>query len=176
MIVQHVTRERLGGSLHHPLKYADLAACLEEVGAERVYLSVRFVGTPSAASPEYREKSRSEPVREQHELVQIHYHPSAHRVEVEGTPPWEGVTDPVVVFVDIWPVERDVTQWLPRLRSFLAGLVKANITGLLPNGLPASRFLLHASLLSETSEIEVGTTTWTELRRNQEAVHAVAIP
>lgn len=176
MIVQHVIRERLGRGLHHPLKYADVESCFEGAGADRMFLSVRFIGSPSADDPEHRQKPRSGPPREHREMVRVHYHPSAHRVPMDGDVPWLDVDDPIVVFAEVWPLEREMTQWLPQLRGFLAGLIKANVDGLMQNGLPGQRFLVHASLLPETSEIEVGTTSWTELRRNAEAIHNVNIP
>ena len=176
MIVQHVTRERLGRGLHHPLKYADIEACVDAAGASRIFLSVRFVGQPSSGQPDHRDRPVGAEGREYRELVRLHYHPEAHRVPVEGEAPWADVDNPVVLFADVWPVERELTQWLPRLRSYLAKLVAANVNALTPDGLPTSRWLLHCALLPETSEVEVGTTTWTELRRNDEAITISAVP
>ena len=164
------------GGLHHPLKYADIEACLPGAGSRRVYLSVQFRGQPSSDLPEHRDRHHGPDSREYRQLARVHYHPEPSRVPTEDTPPWSNDDDPTVVFVEVWPVQRDLTQWLPNLRAFLTKLLRANVDGIAPKGLDGSRFLLHFGLLPETSEIEVGTTSWTELRRNREAVHAVAVP
>jgi len=177
MILQHVTRERLPRGLHHPLKYADLEAPLQGKGAPRLYLSARFGGDVLREPPEHRTGGPAATAvgREYLQLARIHYHPQAHRVLDGDDLPWGDQDDPLVVFADVFPVEREVSQWLPALRRFTAQTAAAHVGKLAGNGLPGDRWLVHLALLPETSELEVGTVTWTDLRRNDERIERVPI-
>ncbi len=182
MIVQHVSRDRHPRDLHHVLRYGDLEAAIPHEGKNKVFLSMHFTGTVASDPPEHRQSKRTGRKRagllegaEYVQLVRVHYHPRAERVtEVEGKP-WADVDDPVVIFGEVFPITRKVSEWFPRLRASLAELLTTRIATLTAQGLPGDRWLLHVGFLPESGSLEVGVTTWSDLRKNDEKIERVAI-
>ncbi|GEM_PF-2735765 len=176
MIIKHVTRGRSPRTVHHPLKYSDLETAVGEQGGARVHLAVHFADTPVNARPHDSVVSGADAGSEYRQLVQVHFHPQAHRVPSANDVPWAGEDEPNVIFVDVFPIERDVSKWLPRLRLFITAELNRRVGELTKGGLPSDRWLLRAGLLPETSELEVETTTWTALRRNKATIDVVGVP
>lgn len=174
MILQHVIRERVAPGLHHPLKYSDLETPIAMSTDVPVHLAVTFLAR-TLNEPDEPSKG-GPPLGEYRLLTKVHFHPEAHRVPTTGDVPWADATSPTVVFADVHPVEREVTQWLPGLRKFTAELVAEKLLAQTGGAFPGDRWQLTIALLPETSELQWGLTTWTALRRNAEVVQRVAIP
>ena len=176
MIIGHVHKERLSKQLYHPLKYADLEACVDTPTLPQAYLAVRFSGTPSDHVPTHRTQTGGGAPREAHQLAMLHHHPSPERVSFPGDVPWADKTAPKVIFADVWPVDRALTKRTPQLRNWLAQTMADQVRKLNGQHLFEHRWLLHIALLSETMELEIGTTTWTDLRRNRETIARISLP
>lgn len=184
MIVSHVVREKTAKDLHHLLKYADLQAGVRDPGRkEKVFLHVDYVANPVTEPPPTRRSARSkrrrpdEPVgQDWHELVEVHFHPRAERVMAGSELPWADQTDPNVVFGRVSPLPREVSGRLPRLRACVAEVVQQRMRQLAPDGLPTGRWRIHVALLPESACLEIGVTTWTDLRENEETIEHVDLP
>ncbi len=174
MIVGHVIRERHAKDLHHVLKYADLEACAQAPDVRKSFLYLNYPAEPITTRPKWRRKGRAS--EDWYELLTLHYHPEAGRVLADDGTPWAGVDEPVVVFSQVPPVPRDISAWLPKLRSFVAGVVAEKVEALAPRGLPTGRWIVHVALLPESSTLEVGVQTWTDLRHNDEIVERIPVP
>ena len=174
MIVRHVTRDKHGKDLHHVLKYADLESCARAPGVRKSFLHLTYPAEPSTRRPTWRRKGRGK--EDWFELLTLHYHPEASRVMADEGTPWAGVESPVVLHGQVPPVPRDISAWLPQLRSFVAKVVADRVVALAPDGLPTGRWILHVALLPESSTLEVGMQTWTDLRRNDEQIERIPVP
>lgn len=182
MIVEHVSRDRHSKDLHHVLRYGDLEALLPDPGGkERVFLAAHFQGAVADAVPDHRQSRRSGRQRaglpgsaSYYQLCRLHYHPDAARVSpIEGTP-WAEENQPTVVFTDVMPIARKVSEWFPTLKAGMTEVLAAEIRQLTAGGF-GDRWLLHVALLPESGELEIGRTTWSDLLRNDEKVWRVAL-
>ncbi len=174
MIIRHVIREKHGKGLHHVLKYADLEVCAQAPGVRKSYLHLDYPAEPVTSRPEWRRgQQRGE---DWFEVLMLHFHPSAARVMSDEDTPWQGVEEPVVLFGRVPPVPREISAWLPQLRSFVADVVAERVRNLAPSGLPTQRWTVHVALLPESSTVEVGVQTWTDLRRNDERIERIQVP
>ena len=184
MVTQHVTKNPAPKAHHHLLRFAELQRAANESGNEALFLSVSFSGTPSTSVPDRRKSIRKGrrksglpgPGWEYYEMVEVQYHPEAARVmPPEGTP-WAGRESPTVLFASVLPLPRSITRRFPRLRSFVADLLEARIGQLRSAKGPRRRWLIHLGLLPESAVVEIGTTTWTALRRNPEKIERIEVP
>jgi hypothetical protein len=182
MIVEHVQRDRATRDLHHVLRYGDLQGLLPDPGGrDRLYLAVHFRGAVGVDVPEHRQSRRSGRQRADapagatyFRICDVHFHPECERVrEAEGTP-WAEEPGARVVFADVHPIERKVSAWFPGLRAGVAAALGAEIDRRCAAGWDA-RWLLHVALLPESSELELGRTTWTALLRQPEDVWRVPL-
>lgn len=177
MIVQHVSREKHPRNLHHVVRYGDLESAVPAGERQKVFLSVQFTGAVVPEPPAHRQSQRSGRKKagvatsaEYVQLARVTFHPIAARVvEPEGKP-WAEVDEPTVVFAEVYPIERSVSEWFPKLRASVAETLTTRIGELTRGGLPTGRWLLHIGFLPESGSIEVGTTTWTDLRKNDERI------
>lgn len=183
MIVEHVIRERHNKDLHHVLRYGDLEGIMPDRGGrDRVYLSAQFKGAVADGVPLHRQSKR--PGRRKaglpdnatyFQLCRLHHHPSAERViDPEGTP-WQSDTAPSVVFAELLPISRKVSEWFPLLRQGVVDALGAEITALANDGYGA-RWQIHVALLPESAELEIGVTTWTDLLQNDEKIWRIPLP
>lgn len=176
MIVQHVSREKHPRNLHHVVRYGDLEAAVPVGERQSVYLSVQFIGSVVSGPPEHRQSQRSGRTKagvrgvEYVQLAKVSFHPRAERVIDPDGCPWSDEEDPVVVFAEVYPIERKVSEWFPKLRAAVAEVLMARVGELARGGLPTDRWLLHVGFLPESGSLEVGITTWTDLRKNSERV------
>lgn len=174
MIVHHVTRDKHGKDLHHVLKYADLEGCAWAPDVRKSYFHIDFLADPVVEQPDWR---RGPPPRaDWYELLNLHFHPQPERVMPATDMPWADVTDPVVLFGRVPTVPREISTWLPQLRTFIAQVVADRVRILAPKGLPTGRWTLHVALLPESSTLEIGLQTWTDLRRNDETIERISVP
>ncbi len=182
MIIEHVTRDRHPKDLHHPVRYADLEGLFVDPGGkERLYLSLHFGGAVLESVPEHRQSKR--PGRQKAglpgsaayvQLLRVHHHPDPTRVKPPADTPWAEDDKPRVMFADVLPLERKLTEWFPSLRAQLCDVLAPRLGHLQALG-PNARWLVHVALLPESAELEVGTTTWTELLRNEEAIERLPL-
>ncbi len=177
MIVQHVSREKHPRELHHVVRFGDLEAAVPTAERQTVFLSVQFTGSVVSGPPEHRLSQRSGRTKagsndgvDYVQLALVSFHPRAERVVEPDGRPWDGVVEPVVVFAEIYPIERKVSEWFPKLRAAVGEVLVARIGELARGGLPGERWLLHIGFLPESGSLEVGVTTWTDLRKNDELV------
>ena len=183
MIVENVTRDRHHKDLHHPLRYADLESLLEDPGAKsRLHLSVHFTGAVLESVPEHRQSKR--PGRQKaglphqaayFQILQLHHHPEPARVVEPAGRPWADEEQPRVVFAQIHPLDRKVTEWFPAIRSAIVEAIAERVTAAMAQG-PSVRWMIHVALLPESAEFEIGTTTWTALLRNDEVIVRQPLP
>ncbi len=184
MVTRHIIKNRPPKTHHHLLRFAELERAANPSRNEALFLSVSFSDSASSNIPKRRKSIRKGRLKsgvpgpgwEYYEMVEVQYHPEADRVmPPEGTP-WASHDDPTVLFAKILPLPRLVTSRFPGLRRFVANLLDARISKLRSARGPQRRWLLHLGLLPESATIEVGTTTWTALRRNPEVVERIEIP
>ncbi|MCO4762920.1 MAG: hypothetical protein KC502_15500 [Myxococcales bacterium] len=182
MIVQHVSREKHPRDLHHVVRYGDLEAVVPVGERQKVYLSVQFTGSVVADPPEHRQSQRAgrkkagDSAGEEYvQLGTVQFHPRAERViDPEGCP-WADDEAPTVVFAELHPIPRKVSEWFPQLRSAVADVLKSRVGTLTRKGLPSARWLLHVGFLPESGSLEVGITTWTDLRKNDEQLERLQV-
>lgn len=183
MIVENVTRDRHHKDLHHPLRYADLEGLLEDPGAKaRLHLSVHFTGSVLESVPEHRQSKRAGRQKAglphqaaYFQVLQLHHHPDAARVVEAAGRPWADEQQPRVVFAQIHPLERKVTEWFPALRGAMVDAIRDRVASEMAQG-PSVRWMIHVALLPESAEFEIGTTTWSELLRNDEIIVRQPLP
>ena len=182
MIISHVTRDRCTKDLHHVLRYGDIESTLPDTGRDKVYLHVRFGADVHSEQPEHRRSKRSGRTRaggaagvEYLQLATLHYHPKAERVVDAAGTPWEGVSSPVVVHGEVFPIPRKVSEWFPQLRGAVAELLTTNVAQLARDKVGGDRWLIHVGFLPESGSLEVGLTRWTDLRKNPERVERIVI-
>jgi len=182
MIVQHVSREKHPRELHHVVRYGDLEAAVPAAERQTVYLSVHFTGSVVSSPPSHRQSQRAGRTKagskasvEYVQLASVTYHPRAERVVQADRMPWADDAEPVVVFAELHPITRKVGEWFPKLRTSVAEVLASRIGELTRGGLPTGRWLLHIGFLPESGSLEVGITTWTDLRKNPEQVEQFAV-
>ena len=183
MIDENVTRDRHHKDLHHPLRYADLESLLEDPGAKsRLHLSVHFTGAVLESVPEHRQSKRAGRQKAglphqaaYFQILQLHHHPEPARVVEPAGRPWADEEQPRVVFAQIHPLDRKVTEWFPAIRSAIVEAIAERVTAAMAQG-PSVRWMIHVALLPESAEFEIGTTTWTALLRNDEVIVRQPLP